>query len=160
MLGYLVTCSGYHETTGCRDVKGVLAVTTSAHNVYISVCIENGWYTCLQDAITESKQFVHCHTAHLEGGQQGRNLFGWIFTVRDSNQYHFHFLTSQFLVVQHPVQDVFHRLCHKFSLFAFFTFLFFYFFTRTSSSGGSSVRRASAHSRGGTVCHGYYRSCA
>ena len=119
VLGHLVTSSCNNETSCGRDIKGILTVTTSTHNVDIAVSVENCWYTCLQDTVTEAEQFVDGDAAHLQGGQQGCDLLRRILTLSDTNQNILHFFTRQFLVVQHPVQDVFHRLlCHDFIFFA------------------------------------------
>ena len=112
VFGDFVTCTGNDKTTGGRDVKGVFAVTASTYHVDIAVGIEDGRNTRLQNAITETQQLVDRYTTHLQGGQQGGDLFVGVLALRDTNQYCFHLFTGQLLVVQHPVQDIFHCLCH------------------------------------------------
>ena len=112
VLGDLIARAGNHKTTGRRDIKRVLAVATRAYHVNVAVGIQDGGYPRLQDTVAEAQQLVDRDTTHLQGGQQGGNLFRGVFALRDTHQDILHFLTSQFLVVQHPVQDVFHCLCH------------------------------------------------
>ena len=114
MLGHFITRTCNHKTSRSRDVEGVLAVSTRSYHVDIAVCLQDGRDAGLKDSIAKAQELIDGDTSHLQTGEQGGNLFVGVLTVGDTNQNRFHLFTSQFLVVQHPIQDVFHCLCHIF----------------------------------------------
>ena len=99
MFGNLIAGTGNHKTCGCRNIECVLAVTTRSYHVDITVCLKNSRNTRFKDAVTETKKFVNGYSPHLQTGKQSRYLLVGVFTVCNTNQDCFHFLTSQFLVV-------------------------------------------------------------
>ena len=112
MLGDLIASTCNPKATCSRNIKRVLAVATRTYHVNITVGIKDSRNARFQNTIAETQQFVNGYATHLQGRQQGRNLFVGVFTLSDTNQNILHFFTRQLLVVQHPVQDVFHCLCH------------------------------------------------
>ena len=119
MFGHLIASTGDDEAGGGGDVEGVLTVATGANDVDITVGIEDSGNTRLEDTIAEAQQLVDGDATHLQGSQQGSDLFGGILTLSDAYQNILHFFTREFLVVQHPIKDVFHCLCHN-SLFTIY----------------------------------------
>ena len=103
VLGHFVSRTGNHKACRSRDVKRVLAVATCSNHIDIAVAIENGRHSCLQNTIAEPQQFVNRDTSHLQGGQQGGNLFVGYFTLRDTHQNVASLLTGENLVIEHAI---------------------------------------------------------
>ena len=135
MLSHLVTSTSDDETRGGRDIESILAVATRTDHVDVAVTIEDGRNACRQDTITETEQFIHRHTTHLQSGEQGCDLFLRELTLGDTHDDVLGFLTRKFLVVQHSVQDVLHF--HNSSLL----FLFFIFFLKMPSATGQIKKK-------------------
>ena len=108
MLSHLISCTSNDETRSSRDIESILAITTSTNNIDISVTIEDGRNTSLQNTITETEKFIYSHTAHLQTSKQGCNLFLRKLTLSNSQDDILGFFTGQLLVVQHSVQDILH----------------------------------------------------
>ena len=108
VLGYLVARTCNDETRCGGYIKSVLAVTACSHHIYIPVAVKERRNTRSQYTVTESQQFIHRHTPHLQGGKQGCDLLVRKLALSDAYNDIFGFLTLKFLVIQYSVQDVFH----------------------------------------------------
>ena len=100
VLRHLVASTGNDETSRGGDVERVLTIAARADHVDVAVGIQNGGHAGFQDAVAEAQQLVDRHPTHLQGSEQGGDLFGGELILRDAHEDVLHLLTCEYFVVQ------------------------------------------------------------
>ena len=100
VLCHLVAGTGNDEASCGGDVERVFTIAARADHVDIAVGIQNGGHTGFQNAVAEAQQLVDRYAAHLQGSEQGGDLFGGELILRDAHEDILHLLTCEHFVVQ------------------------------------------------------------
>ena len=78
VFGNLISSTGNDKAGGSGDVKGVLAVATSADDIDVPIGLQKGRDACLQDAVAKAQQQSSSpHGRALRDLTGGRDSLSW-----------------------------------------------------------------------------------